>query len=89
MDSFIKAPRGWNNYKRYEEASKLINRLNSHYIKYTDQELVRYLDIVKYSFETDKYYYEGPGFDNESISRYNEYRKKLQAFEKIKQKIII
>lgn len=88
MDSFVKAPRGWNNYKRYEEASKLINRLNSHYIKYTDQELVRYLDIVKYSFETDKYYYEGPDFDNESISRYNEYRKKLQAFEKIKQQII-
>lgn len=88
MDSFIKAPRGWNNYKRHEEASKLINRLNSHYIKYTDQELVRYLDIVKYSFETDKYYYEGPSFDNESISRYNEYRKKLQVFEKVKQQII-
>lgn len=88
MDSFIKAPRGWNNYKRYEEASKLINRLNSHYIKYTDQELVRYLDIIKYNFETDKYYYEGPSFDEESINRYNEYRKKLQLFEKIKQQII-
>ena len=88
MDSFIKAPRGWNNYKRYEEASKLINRLNSHYIKYTDQELVRYVDIIKYSFETDKYYYEGPSFNNESISRYTEYRKKLQVFEKIKQQII-
>ncbi|MGN1269208.1 MAG: hypothetical protein ACI4U0_06960 [Candidatus Aphodocola sp.] len=88
MASFIKAPRGWNNYKRYEEASKLINRLNSHYIKYTDQELVRYLDIIKYNFETDKYYYEGPSFDEESINRYNEYRKKLQLFEKIKQQII-
>lgn len=88
MDSFIKAPRGWNNYKRYEEASKLINRLNSHYIKYTDQELVRYVDIIKYSFETDKYYYEGLSFDDESINRYNKYRKKLQVFEKVKQQII-
>ena len=88
MDSFIKAPRGWNNYKRYEESSKLINRLNSHYIKYTDQELVRYLDIIKYNFETAKYYYDGPIFDEESINRYNEYRKKLQIFEKLKQQII-
>lgn len=88
MDSFIKAPRGWNNYKRYEEASKLINRLNNHYIKYTDLELIRYLDIIKYDNEKDKYYYTGPSFEEESITRYNEYRKKLQIFDKIKQQII-
>ncbi len=88
MDSFIKAPHGWNNYKKYEEASKLINRLNSHYIKYTDLELVRYLDIIKYDIEKDKYYYTGPSFEEEAITRYNEYRKKLQIFDKIKQQII-
>ncbi len=88
MDSFIKAPRGWNNYKRYKEASKLINRLNSHYIKYTDLELVGYLDIIKYNIEKDKYYYDGPSFEEESITRYNEYKKKLEIFDKIKQQII-
>lgn len=89
LNQIIREPRGWNDYKRYEEASKIINRLNSHYIKYTDLELVKYRDIIKYSYETDKYYYDGPSFDNESISRYNEYRKKLQVFEKVKQQIII
>ena len=88
MDSFIKAPHKWNAYKRYEEANKLINRLNSHYIKYTDLELIRYLDIIKYDNEKDKYYYTGPSFEEESITRYNEYKKKLQIFDKIKQQII-
>lgn len=88
MDSFIKAPKGWNNYKRLEEASKLINRLNSKYIKYTDLELVKYLDIIKYDFDNDNYYYEGPSFDEESISRYNQYQEKLKIYDKIKQQII-
>lgn len=88
LDSFIKAPKGWNNYKRFEEASKLINRLNNKYIKYTDLELVKYLDIIKYDFDNDKYYYEGPSFDEESISRYDEYQKKLKIYDKIKQQII-
>ena len=88
MDAFIKAPRGFNNYKRYEEACKLINRLNSKYIKYTDQELVRYLDIIKYDFSNDKYYYIGPSFNNEQVSKYTEYRKKQRIFEKIKKQII-
>ena len=88
MDKFIKAPRGFNNYKRYEESCKLVNRLNSKYIKYTDQELVRYLDIIKYDINSDKYYYNGPTFDEEQINKYNEYRKKQRIFEKIKQQII-
>lgn len=88
LDAFQKAPKGWNNYKRLEEANKLINRLNSKYIKYTDLELVRFLDIIKYDINNDKYYYEGPTFDEESISRYNQYQRKLQIFDKIKQQII-
>lgn len=88
MDSFIKAPKGWNNYKRFEESSKLINRLNRKYIKYTDLELVKYLDIIKYDINNDKYYYEGPLFDDESIIRYNQYRKQLKLYDKIKQQII-
>lgn len=88
LDKFIKAPKGWNNYKRLKEANKLINRLNNNYIKYTDLELVRFLDIIKYDSNNNIYYYEGPSFDEESIMRYEEYQKKLQIFDKIKQQII-
>ena len=88
LDIFIKAPKGWNNYKRLKEANKLIIRLNNKYIKYTDLELVKYLDIIKYDYDNDIYYYAGPTFDEDSISRYNQYQKKLQIFDKIKQQII-
>lgn len=88
MDVFIKAPRGFNDYKRYEEAKKLVNRLNSNYIKYTDQELVRYLDIIKYDSISKKYCYVGPSFSEKSVARYDEYRKKQRIFEKVKQQII-
>lgn len=88
MDSFIKAPRGFNNYKRYEEASKLVNRLNSKYIKYTDQEVIKYMDIIIYDNETGKYRYQGPLFDAVEVSKYNEYRKKQKIFEKVKKEII-
>lgn len=89
MDSFIKAPKGWNDYKRYEEANKLVNRLNKHYIKYTDKEVARYLDIIRYDSESDGYYYEGPSFDIYQIDEYNDYKNKLDIFEKIKKEIII
>ena len=89
LDSFIKAPRGFNNYKRYEEASKLINRLNSKYIKYTDQDVIKYMDIIMYDSETGKYRYQGPLFDAVEVSKYNEYRKKQRIFENIKKDIII
>jgi len=89
LDEFIKAPSGFNNYKRYLEASKLINRLNSKYIKYTDQELNRYLDIIKFDDEQNKYIYVGPVFTNEQVNRYNDYFDKQHIFEKIKAQIIL
>ena len=88
MDEFIKAPRGYNSYKRYEEASKLVNRLNSKYIEYTDQELYRFLDIIQYDENNGKYYYSGPYFNEELIAVFKEYQRKQGIFEKIKQQII-
>ena len=89
MNLFIAEPSGYYDYIRYQEACKLINRLNNHYIQYTDQELGKYRDIINYNSETDKYYYGGSHFDEEQINEYNEYRKKLIVFEKIKKEIIL
>ena len=88
LDSFYESPKGFNNYKRYKEACKLINRLNSKYIKYTDSEVTRYLDIIKYNTKLNKYYYCGVSFDEESVNKYNDYIKKKQIFEKIKKDIM-
>ena len=89
LDSFIKAPHGFKNYKRFEKAKKLINRLNSKYIKYTDLELRGYLDIIKYDNKSDEYYYYGPIFTKELIDRYIDYEKKQYIFEKLKQQIVL
>ena len=89
LDSFIKAPHGFNNYKRYEKAKKLINRLNSNYIKYTDQELKGYLDIIKFDNKNNQYYYYGPIFTKELIDKYNDYEKKQFVFEKLKKQIVL
>ena len=88
LDSFIKAPHGFNNYKRYLEAKKLVNRLNSKYIKYEDNEVFHYMDIIKYDINTDKYYYTGPTFDEDDILRFERYKKYQIVFDKIKQEII-
>ncbi len=89
MDKFIKAPRGWNNYKRFVEATKLVNRLNSKYLNYTDRELERYSDIVKFDSEKYMYYYDGPTFTPEQIEKYTLYSKKMQVFDKVKQQIMM
>ena len=88
MDKFIKAPKGWNNHKKYLEACKLIKRLNLGFIKYTDQELNAYLNIIKYDSEQNIYYYDGPKFTKKDLSKYAIYRKKLDIFASIKQEII-
>ena len=85
LDSFMQVPLGFSSYKRYKEASKLVNRLNSNYIKYTDSDLLRYLDIIKYDNKKGKYCYVGPTFSIEDIGEYNRYLKKQKVFEDIKQ----
>ncbi len=89
LDCFIKAPRGFNNYLRYKEASKLVNRLNSNYIKHTDLEVKNFLDIIQCDNSKKRYYYSGPLFTNKDIDIFNEYIEKQKLFEKIKQRIIL
>lgn len=88
LNDFIKEPLGWNDYKRFRAASKLINRLNNKYIKYTDLELVKYLDIIKYDANSDNYYYDGPLFDEILIFKYNDYQKKIDLYNNLKKQII-
>lgn len=89
LESFINVPRGFNNYQRYKEARKLVNRLNSNYIKITDLELKRFLDIIKYDNSKKQYYYSGPIFTDNDIDAFNEYKRKQIMFEKLKQRIIL
>ena len=88
LSEFIAAPRGWNDYNRYKNASKLINRLNSGFIKYEDQELTKYRNIIKYDPIKKVYFYCGPEFTERSLKRYIDYDTKLLIYNEIKQKII-
>ena len=87
LDKFIRAPRGFNNYKRWLESKKLVNRLNSGFIKYTDLELNNYRDVIHQS-DTGVYFYDGPEFTEEAISRYEDYKKLQRIYDEIKMKII-
>ncbi len=88
LEYIITMPIGYSIYKRYQEASKLINRLNSNYLKYTDQELNNYLDIIKYDNNFGKYYYAGPTLPEDKIIKMKEYEEKERLFNQIKKDII-
>lgn len=83
------APFGYYNYERYEKALKLINRLNSGYIKYDGVEVNNYKDIIKYDETIKKYVYSGITFNDDDLNAYNEFRKKAKLFDKIKRDIMV
>lgn len=89
IDKFISTPCKWNVYTRYEEAVKLVRRLNKKFIKYTDKEVSRYLDIIKYNEEFDEYCYSGPCLNEEDIIQIEKYKKYIKVFDIIKQQIIL
>ena len=89
MESFIEKPIYFYEYKRMLEANKLVNRLNKKYIKYSDSDVTNYLDVIKYNPKTDTYYYAGDTFSEEEITKFQNYEKQLQIFNKIKKKIIL
>jgi len=74
-------------YEKYENAKKLINRLNNNYIAYNSPELNHYKEIISYHNEKKEYIYTGRIFNKEEIQEYNNYRKKVQIFEIIKKEI--
>lgn len=88
IDKYLEKKKLINGYNRYLEAKKLVNRLNKGYIKYTDQELNRYVDIIKFDSSKNIYYYCGTVYSKEQIDEYNKYNKELLMFEEIKKEIV-
>jgi len=89
INDILGVPENYSDYEQYEEALKLINRLNSGYIQYDGPELHYYKDIIKYDEMTKKYFYAGITFDEADLTRFNEYRNKARIFEKIKKDITL
>ena len=73
-----KSPNNYNLFIKYIEAKKLVNRLNSGYIKYDDIELSSYRDVI--IFDNNKYIcnINANKFD---IEKCNNYREKEIAFK--------
>lgn len=84
LEDIISAPIGYYDYIRYNKVKKLINRLNRGYIKYDDQEVINYQDLIKFN---KKYEYIGKIFSEKDIEVYEEYQKKIKVFDNIKKEI--
>ena len=83
----IKRPNGYKDYLRYIEAIRLLNRLNKGYIKYNDQELTNYRDIVIYDNVDFKYKYNGKiNFD---IDKCLDYYNKEIIFKKFIKEVML
>ena len=88
ISSFITEPSRFNDYIKMKNAKKLVNRLNKNYIKYNDNDVLNYLDVIKYDSINEKYCYIGPSFNEEEIILYNDYENKINIFDKIKWQLI-
>ena len=85
LDKFLRAPFGFNKYKKSIEAKKLVNRLNQHYIDYDSNELTNYKSIIEFDDNNNRYIYTGPTFEKGEIERFEKYREKQRIFKQIKQ----
>ena len=79
----------WTSYTISKEASKLVNRLNSGYIKYTDKDVEKYLGVIKFDKSSGKYKYTGETFTNEELKELKKYEKELYITSKIKKDLIL
>lgn len=89
IEDIIDKPLGYNEYERYKKAIKLINRLNSNYIKYASLEVHNYKDIIVYDSAKKEYIYTGTIFEDNKIEEFNYYKKIANTFDKIKREITI
>lgn len=89
IEDIIDKPLGYDEYERYKKAIKLINRLNSNYIKYDSLEVHNYKDIIIYDSTKKEYIYIGYIFEDNKIEEFNYYKKIANTFDKIKREITI
>ena len=87
LEEFIKVPKYYDCYKRYERASKLIVRLNKGNIDYNGPEVANYRDIIKYNGTEKKYKYCGIPFNKKELATFSDFRKKEMLFENLKKNI--
>lgn len=82
----IEKPPRFDEYENYEKVSKLINRLNSHNIKFDGPEVDKYRCFI--SFDGEKYVYKGNTFDENEIAQIMAYKDLKYVFGKIRSEII-
>ena len=88
LSDIIEKPLYYNEYLRYKDVLKVINRLNNKYIKYSDLELNKYRDIIKYDEVNNLYIYTGITDFSNYLNEYNSYQKKYKIFGCIKREIM-
>ena len=79
-------PARFDEYELFEKISKLINRLNSHNIKFDSQEIAKYRDFIV--FDGEKYIYSGNNFSEFELVQIAGYKDLKYVFGKIKSEII-
>lgn len=88
LSDIIEKPLYYNEYLRYKDVLKLINRLSNKYIKYSDLELNKFRDIIKYDEVNKIYIYTGITDFLNYLNEYNSYQKKYKIFGCIKREIM-
>lgn len=88
LESFETPPKNYHLCVLYKEASKLINRLNSGYISFSDPAITsKFKPLIDCNFNTGKYYYSGKEVNLNDLDEYEKYNSHLRIFNKIKRDI--
>lgn len=84
----ISKPLYYEEYLKYLEAHRLVNRLNNKYIKYEDQELNNYKDIIIFNQELNRYVVTIQ-IEDEDIEKCREYKDKEIIYKKFLKEIMM
>lgn len=87
LNQIIDEPDYYSDYVKYQKAIKLIHRLNSGFIQYDGVEMNNYRNIISYDDAKKEYVYSGLLFEKDEITEFEDYKKKMDIFEKIKREI--
>lgn len=87
LNQIIDEPNCYSDYVKYKKAIKLIHRLNSGFIQYDGIEMKNYRNIICYDETKKEYVYSGTLFEKKEITEFEDYKKKMDIFEKIKREI--
>lgn len=79
-------PARFDEFIEFEEASKLINRLNSNYISYDGKEILNYKNLI--GFDGKKYIYTGTFFTSDEFSKIKEYKELLHIHKKLNSNLV-